>query len=617
MQGLWASVPADSVAVATATVTAAVALSVGLSITAAVGGAVGGVAGGGGTAGGGMMPLIFGAQRFSMAGDMACQQSNLTKGVSGSMAWSTGSLSLVSSNSGVRRRLRYRLLAEDDGSEGAVDALPAPLWKMYDQLLTFGIGFSLVCVVNVLGFCYWKYRANSRYYDAVMLRDRALEARGASDHKRLTKLAFSRSATRGNLVANEQLEPRLPPPALPTSQGPPAIYQGQRAHHTLSSLPAGWPPTLSAYVTRAGGTATRVSPKAAVIYDIETMIDHVMAKDAEDDEEVDMVEVPPFKPYPSMLVFPALPLLVCWIFSAGLVKSGTALLMYQVQVRAPNEPTCGWGCTQLAVAVLLVILIVMITALAMLIHFSRNFRKACWKPTATPINHLDVSDPLFRLYSRVRMRLGPIVCCSHTPKQCRPLQRMKGKWAKPKEDLEEPARTERLLARPLGIFGLRAADCHDSMSLQLFAKASGGSFLGLSYAYIGLLIQCSVGVLSGMGPFLDVNGWSAGAQVATIAGIKLAWCAVILVCHPCACGLSNVVVALQFFSEGFSALILLLVSFLASDGSVLASNSQQLTFFLLIGAVFYVRQELDSTTMPAGNGTLQHSSNPRARFPLA
>ena len=53
---------------------------------------------------------------------------------------------------------------------------------------------------------------------------------------------------------------------------------------------------------------------------------------------------------------------------------------------------------------------------------------------------------------------------------------MRGKWVKPPGDQAEPARTERLLARPFVLLRPRSADMQDAMALNVFAQASGGGF---------------------------------------------------------------------------------------------------------------------------------------------
>ena len=71
-----------------------------------------------------------------------------------------------------------------------------------------------------------------------------------------------------------------------------------------------------------------------------------------------------------------------------------------------------------------------------------------------------------------------------------------------------------------------------------------------------MLVQVAVGLLSGLGPYLTPGSQTSLAQVIAIAAAKLGWALVLLVCSPCACGLSNQVVAFQFLTEGSSVLLI-------------------------------------------------------------
>ena len=88
------------------------------------------------------------------------------------------------------------------------------------------------------------------------------------------------------------------------------------------------------------------------------------------------------------------------------------------------------------------------------------------------------------------------------------------------------------------------------MTLGLFAKVSGASLLGLSFAWTSFALQATCGVLAGLGPHLDALGFAPLAQLFATAGMKIAWALVLLLFTPCACLLSNFVVALQFLTEG-------------------------------------------------------------------
>jgi len=119
----------------------------------------------------------------------------------------------------------------------------------------------------------------------------------------------------------------------------------------------------------------------------------------------------------------------------------------------------------------------------------------------------------------------------------------------------------------------------------LFGKVSGARFLGLTFAWSTMMVQTLCGVLSGMGRFLVLNGWPAKSQVATIAGIKLGWCSVLVCCAPCTCLLTNTVASLQFGSEGFSSLLLLIAG--ETGNPEVTDAAFQITFWLLLGPVFY------------------------------
>ena len=134
------------------------------------------------------MPLVFGAQRFSLAGDMAVPPSGLTSGVADSMSWANGQgLGLYhgasqSDDRRSRQRRALRLLGEvesdvvDDsieneesasGSDGSYELskkrLPDELHSLLDQLLTFGVGFAICTTIQIIGLLCWRYRCNRRY----------------------------------------------------------------------------------------------------------------------------------------------------------------------------------------------------------------------------------------------------------------------------------------------------------------------------------------------------------------------------------------------------------------------------------------------------------------------
>lgn len=170
----------------------------------------------------------------------------------------------------------------------------------------------------------------------------------------------------------------------------------------------------------------------------------------------------------------------------------------------------------------------------MLLHFYARFLKASWKPYPPPETWEKVDDPIFRMYSRLKSCALRRVRGYDDPGSEMPLQRLGGKFAKAPDDMKEPERTERLLAHRFQLFRAHASDCAESMSLNLFVKVSGKSMLGLSFAWASMAIQVVIGVLSGIGPYLQAGGYPAVGQMLACALIKCVWAAVLICYMPCA-----------------------------------------------------------------------------------
>ena len=301
-----------------------------------------------------------------------------------------------------------------------------------------------------------------------------------------------------------------------------------------------------------------------------------------------LVGIPAFRPLPGTFVFPNLPILAFWLLGTGLVRRATSVLMYQA-TRDSSQPVCGWGCTLLAVVVLLAVLSVLLTVMVILIHFHRHHCKLSWQPAGIPMASREVDDPLYRALSRAKLACRKVLSCSSKSNRLQATQRVRGKWGKHYDDVAEPARTERLLAQPLlvpfALHSARGSDCLESLALtNLNGKTSGQTLLGLMFHWSSMAVQIAVGVLSGVGPYLDEASWPATSQVGTITGIKLTWATILLCCRPCACNLTNDVVALQFMVEGSAGLALLIATI--NGDEQLLSNVQGITFYLQLSPVF-------------------------------
>ena len=172
-----------------------------------------------------------------------------------------------------------------------------------------------------------------------------------------------------------------------------------------------------------------------------------------------------FVPLPSALVFPGLLLIVFKIFVTNLVKLSVTLLA-NGEVAACHKVggalvllACGAWCLSIC---------------ALLFFIDARYRKQCWKPSKDLDNPAAVADPLFRLISRVRVRICQYVGWPGTSVV---YDRSRGKWAKPPTELAEPERTERLLASPMAIIRGNAADVLDSYAFAIMPRATGGRFI--------------------------------------------------------------------------------------------------------------------------------------------
>jgi hypothetical protein len=84
----------------------------------------------------------------------------------------------------------------------------------------------------------------------------------------------------------------------------------------------------------------------------------------------------------------------------------TRLIFSSVFIVAYNGPDqCGAECKVPALALLTLISLYLMTALALLLHFSFTYRKQAWQPAIPADTPNGVEDPMYRLISRIRVRI--------------------------------------------------------------------------------------------------------------------------------------------------------------------------------------------------------------------
>lgn len=279
-------------------------------------------------------------------------------------------------------------------------------------------------------------------------------------------------------------------------------------------------------------------------------------------------------------MFPNLPLVVTKMFATGLVATSVDLVL--------RADTCTGACR-----VVSVLCVVGTTAFAafgwcVIIDFNRRFRTAVWTPAGRPQTAEAVKDPIMRALSKLRVRSR----CVAAPFKHAISDRPQGKFAKPKEWLTEPQRTERLLnPRGWGLLGhmLRlhhsnAADLLDAYQFTFFPMGNGRFMLNPFINHYQMTTQLVLAVLSGCGPHIEGGTPLATAQVVATCTLQYGFAAYCLTLFPSCDKADSIMLGGQMAIEGTRTLLLLLqlVPSLAHAADTLRATS----FYLALLGLF-------------------------------
>jgi len=167
---------------------ATLASSMASALASSTGAALGSASGSGGA-----LPLLFGAQRFSLSSGLAVKKSPMQTGAANSLAWSTGKLGLVRgptrpvrpTQSGRRLQSRGRPRAATDPNDAPNAGAAAstsnnsgnsslaseedeeeltPFAELLDVLALVGLIMAFLVVLRAAILVYWSRFANARYY---------------------------------------------------------------------------------------------------------------------------------------------------------------------------------------------------------------------------------------------------------------------------------------------------------------------------------------------------------------------------------------------------------------------------------------------------------------------
>lgn len=479
----------------TTVVIGAVVGSVGMAAGGAAAGGAAGGAGGGGASGGGAVPLIFGVQRFGASAGLAANKSELQTGVAGGMSWATGSFSLVGGGSPPPPEAELEDTEEGSGESPELQRRRLMAWLSRRMLA---------------------------------------RARGSdNDDEEGARLI---NGTCGESIINTAWYAALEAsPCLPQA----LIDLVDNLFTVFIALPA-------AIVIRLFGHWhwRRRMNKSYYALDLGDAFLKV-SKGKQPAKRK-------FIPLPSFLVFPNLLNLVISVFITGLVEKSVALLTDQTADCTLLE--CKWP----ALLVLGACGLYMAVGFATTWHFYKRFLDDTWE-LMVPEELDAVDDPLYSLISKCRLRFCPMDRKSGDLRRFTLIDRVRGEFAAPEEDTEEPARTERLLKHPLRLFHAHAGDHIDAHGL-LWLNRSSGSYgaLGVFYEWILLSVQLCIATLAALGPIIEPGSPEAHQQM--IATMILQYCTALymLGCRPSSDRIDNGLVTTQFWLEGTQTLLLFL-----------------------------------------------------------
>ena len=260
-------------------------------------------------------------------------------------------------------------------------------------------------------------------------------------------------------------------------------------------------------------------------------------------------------------------------FATGLVNNAVTVLA------GPGDECTDALCVWPVYFSLLLIFMYLCTVFAMLWHFNRTHRADSWEPLEPPEDASDVEDPLYRLVSKIRVRI------------CRAgrshiiMDRPTGEFTRNADNLKEPQRTERLLARPFILFRNTPTDALDAIKLTWLNNGSGFSWRGVFYIYMTVCTQMVLAILLGIGTAIPAGTTAADVQLGLVMGVQYGYAFWVHIVKPSADRIDNLEIGTQFTIEGSQTLVLFLQRLFPNDPGFRATL-QSFGFFLALAALF-------------------------------
>lgn len=279
----------------------------------------------------------------------------------------------------------------------------------------------------------------------------------------------------------------------------------------------------------------------------------------------------PFRKFPIIFVFPSVFLIVFKLFATSLAKNSASLLAtptgagdspYKTLAGATLGATIGFAALGWFI----------------LIDFNNRFRESLWKPSKKPATASKVDDPFYRGVSLLRAW-----CCGKDDARSI-ITRSQGKFSKPKRETFEPARTERLLKRPLSLYKGNAADVLEAYQFAYFPLSAGKTSVSLFFNLIVMTAQLVMAILCGIGSSGNFDQSWGRMQVQCMLSVQWILFAYVWCLFPAHDRGDNLMFSAQFLCEGVATAMLFTASETVGN-PVSQSNLRNVAFFISLGAV--------------------------------
>ena len=272
----------------------------------------------------------------------------------------------------------------------------------------------------------------------------------------------------------------MPPPSPPPSPGPPGSLKRMPSSAQLRRQS-----TVNGLVRRGASFDNLLNASVGVY-------------DADRPRE--------FIPLPASLCFPNLFTFAFGLLLTGVLETSIAVLS-SIELRE-SRSSGRWQ------AVLVLVFIVCYTLLFLLkiVHLYVRHRSEVWQaeePLAREAAYA-LEDPLMKF---LQLKVGARITTKTGL-----VDRSRGEFSPPDKEVEEPARTERMLASPFRIFPSVSADALDQLGLYL-GRATGDGILGITYDWVAQMVQLIIVALTALN--LEEGSGAAHTQVVAITILQL------------------------------------------------------------------------------------------------